>query len=138
MIAIDTNVLLRYLLQDDKAQSPKATKLLTGRKKVLITDVVLVETLWTLKGKRYKLAKHYLVTVVSQLFQEPNIVFEDGQTVWNALNEYRTAAPGNGVDFADTLILEKTRYHTDIKGEAFEGLYTFDGDLLRLNHTKEP
>ncbi len=47
MIAIDTNVLLRYLLQDDKKQSVKADKLVAGRRKVLITDVVLVETIFT-------------------------------------------------------------------------------------------
>ncbi len=44
MIAIDTNVLLRYLLDDDPQQSPKATALIKSGKPVLITDVVLVET----------------------------------------------------------------------------------------------
>ena len=38
MIAIDTNVLLRYLIQDDEAQAGKASKIITGDKKVLVTD----------------------------------------------------------------------------------------------------
>jgi len=46
MIAIDTNVLLRYLLEDEVVQSNKATKLITGTEKVLVTDVVLIETIW--------------------------------------------------------------------------------------------
>ena len=53
MIAIDTNILLRYLLNDNEEQSRKARRLIKGENKVLVTDVVLVETLWTLKGKKY-------------------------------------------------------------------------------------
>lgn len=138
MIAIDTNVLLRYLLQDDAAQSLKATKLLAGRQPVLITDVVLVETLWTLKGKKYKLPKQDLVTVLSQLMQEPNVVFEDSQTVWTALQSYHTAATGNGVDFADTLILAKSQYAIKVKNSLFDGLYTFDADMQMFKGAKKP
>ena len=57
MIAIDTNVLLRYLLDDDTEQSPKAKKIIMGTDKVLLTDIVITETVWTLKGKKYKLDK---------------------------------------------------------------------------------
>ena len=88
MIAIDTNVLLRYLLQDDKVQAHKATALITGQETVLVTDIVLVETLWVLTGRRYKLDREGVVRVINALFAEPNIVFEDGQTVWRALNDY--------------------------------------------------
>lgn len=52
MIAIDSNVLLRYLLQDDPAQSKQAAALITGDEDVLITDVVLVKTMWTLNSRR--------------------------------------------------------------------------------------
>ena len=53
MIAVDTNMLLRYLLNDDAAQADIAASLIKGSDTVLITDVVLVETLWTLSGKKY-------------------------------------------------------------------------------------
>ena len=43
MIAIDTNVLLRYLLDDDAIQSKKASSIITGQSNVLITDIVLTE-----------------------------------------------------------------------------------------------
>lgn len=52
MIAIDSNILLRYLLGDDKQQAEKADIIINGGEKVLITDVVLAEVLWTLAGRK--------------------------------------------------------------------------------------
>ena len=117
MIAIDTNVLLRYLLQDDEAQAEKAGQLINGPTKVLITDVVLVETLWTLKGKKYRLDKAGVLKLLNSLFEEPNLYFEDGPTVWRALNDYRQAqaikvgSKRKEADFSDALIVNKARYH---------------------------
>ena len=132
MIAIDTNVLLRYLLYDDLPQSKKADKIISGIKKILVTDVVLIETLWTLQGKKYRLKKGDLLVVIQQLFVEPNLRFEDGQTVWRALNLYRNAEAVRGgankrhTDFADALIYEKSKYLAKELGEDYSGFYTFD------------
>jgi predicted nucleic-acid-binding protein len=144
MIAIDTNVLLRYLLCDDEEQSVKADKLINGTTPVLITDVVLTETLWTLKGKKYKLDKASIVEVVNALFEEQNICFEDGQTVWRSLNDYRQAKPGKvgskkkEADFPDALIVNKARFLSAEKGEPFDGVYTFDLAAQVLPGTKQP
>ena len=144
MIAIDTNVLLRYLLQDDKTQSTKAGKLITGNKKVLVTDVVLAETIWTLKGKKYKLAKQDLLRVIDSLFKEPNIVFEDGQTVWRSYKTFSEAKPIKAgskkkeLDFPDALILEKSKYNALKMNEPFDGLYTFDAAVQQLDDVKKP
>ncbi len=132
MIAIDTNVLLRYLLWDDEAQSVKADRLINGSAPVLITDVVLTETLWTLKGKKYKVDKTALIAVVNSLFEEPNICVEDGQTVWRALNDYRHGKPvkvgskKKEADFSVALIVNKAKYYASEKGEVLDGVYTFD------------
>jgi predicted nucleic-acid-binding protein len=132
VIAIDTNVLLRYLLWDDKTQAAKADKLINGTTSVLITDVVLVETLWTLKGKKYKLDKTAMIDVLNSLFEEPNICFEDRRTVWQALNDYRQAKPVKAgskkkeADFPDALIVNKAKFYAMEKGEALNGVYTFD------------
>ena len=132
MIAIDTNVLLRYLLWDDRSQAVKADRLINGTEPVLVTDVVLVETLWTLKGKKYRLDKRALVGVLDSLFQEPNIHFEDDQTVWQALSDYAQATPvkvGNkkkAADFAGALIANKARFYATGKGNTLNGVYTFD------------
>lgn len=132
MIAIDTSVLLRYLLWDNKVQAAKADRLIAGSTPVLITDVVLAETVWTLKGRKYKLDKTTMIGVINSLFEEPNICFEDGQTVWHALNDYRTAKQvkvGNKkkcADFPDALIVNKAKYVAAEDGETLDGVYTFD------------
>ena len=144
MIAIDTNILLRYLLQDHHQQSPKANRLIGGKKQVLVTDIVLAETVWTLKGRKYKLAMADLLFVVEQLFKEPNIVFEDGQTVWRALHDTRSAEPikvgskKKDADFADALILEKAKYDCDRKDEKFDGLFSFDLAAQQIDGIEKP
>ena len=140
MIAIDTNVLLRYLLEDDVDQSSKANHLIANKGKVLITDAVLVETIWTLRGKKYQLSKSDLVGVVQALFQESNIRFENGQVVWLALNDYRNAKPvkGKEADFADALIVNKARYVADNQGYSFGGVYTFDRAAQKIPGAKAP
>jgi len=144
MIAIDTNILLRYLLWDDKTQAVKADQLINGYTPVLITDVVLVETLWTLKGKKYKLNKEAIINVLNSLFEEPNICFEDGQTVWRALNDYRQAKPvkvGNKkkeADLPDALIVNKAKFYAMEKGEALSRVYTFDLAAQTIPGTAAP
>ncbi|MCU7922587.1 MAG: type II toxin-antitoxin system VapC family toxin [Candidatus Thiodiazotropha sp. (ex Dulcina madagascariensis)] len=140
MIAIDTNVLLRYLLEDDLEQSAKAARLITGKRVVLVTDVVLVETIWTLRGKKYQLKKADLVVVIQALFQEPNLRFEDGQVVWAALNDYRKSKPVNGkeADFADALIINKAKSTASAKNQVFRGVYTFDVAAQSLLGAKAP
>src|SRR5437016_14225809 len=91
MIAVDTNVLLRRLLNDDLNQAVMARNLFDKANRILITDIVLAETIWTLKGKRYKASKEDIVAVVMGLLEEPNVVFENQQAVWFALNDYVNA-----------------------------------------------
>lgn len=144
MIAIDTNVLLRYLLWDNKEQSAKADKLINGPAPVLIMDVVLSETLWTLKGKKYKLDKAAIIDVVNSLFEEANIRFEDGQTVWQALNDYRQAKPvkvggkKKEADFSDALIVNKAKFCAVENGETLDGVYTFDLAAQAMPGTAKP
>jgi len=80
-------------LCDDEAQAAKANLLINGPQPVLITDIVLVETVWMLTGKKYRLDKDGVMDVLNSLLEEPNICFKDGQTVWRAMNDYRQAKP---------------------------------------------
>ncbi len=140
MIAIDTNILLRYLLEDNTEQFEKAVKLISGQQKILVTDVVLVETIWTLRGQKYQLKKPDLITVIQSLFQEPNIRFEDGQAVWLALTDYRNAKPvkGKEADFADTLIINKAKQVAKKENKSFDGSFTFDLAAQTLPGAKPP
>lgn len=144
MIAIDTNVLLRYLLQGDESQSQKSTRLLNSEEKILVTDVVLTETIWVLKGKRYKLSKDKIIDVIHALFAEPNIIFEDSQAVWCALKDYVNAdsikvkGKTKQADFPDALIVNKAlRYAQQLNNEELSAIYTFDKAALVINATKE-
>ena len=134
MIAIDTNVLLRYLLQDDVAQAKKAFKVINGNPIVLISDVVLVETLWTLCGKKYRITHDEVVSTVQALFAEPSIVFEQAQTVCCAFGDYVAAnEDGKGkVDFPDALILNIGRDLAKNSDQKYGSFYTFDKAALRL------
>lgn len=144
MISIDTNVLLRYLLEDHKLQTKKAAALILGGETVLITDVVLVETIWTLKGKRYGLDKESIVKVVNSLFEEPNIAFESGQTVWRAVSDYKNSksiksgGKRKEADFPDALIVSKSIHTSKEMGVEFNGVYTFDVAAQQIPGTKKP
>lgn len=133
MIAIGTNVLLRYLLRDDEPQAERARRLITGESRVLITDVVLVEMFWTLRGRRYWVGKVDLIAVVESLLREPNLCFEDEEVIWQALQAYSETE----ADFADALIVCKA-----LKVAAFDdglgAIYTFDSAALRLPRAAEP
>ncbi len=144
MKAIDTNVLLRYLLDDDIKQAKKASALITGTNKVLLTDIVLTETIWTLKGKKYKLDKDSIVKVINSLFAEPNIIFEDGQTVWRALIDYtktksiKVGSKRKEADFPDALIVNKAKYVANLLNDELDVVYTFDVASQQLPGTSEP
>lgn len=133
MIAADTNVLLRYLLRDDEKQAGKSRRLFMGDTPVLITDVVLAETLWTLSGRRYNASKPDLVTVVDKLLQDSSIRFEDEGVIWNALQSYRET----DADFADALIVCKARKTAGAFDEPCT-VFTFDAKALQLPNTAEP
>ncbi|MGI9275075.1 MAG: PIN domain-containing protein [Endozoicomonas sp.] len=140
MIAVDTNVLLRYILQDDPIQSPLAASLIRGVHKVLVTDAVLVEVVWTLVGKKYQQKKADIIKVILALFAERNVQFEDGQVVWKALNDYKKAQPVKRkyADSADALIINKSRSVIEKLGQQFDGSYTFDKAAQKLSGAKIP
>ena len=144
MIAVDTNVLLRRLLNDDADQAQRAHRLFEKNESILIADVVLVEAIWTLKGKRYKASKDDLVAMLIGLLEEPNVVFESRQAVWSAVNDYIEAPPvktADGVrtaDLADTLVVNKAKVTAQRRDEHYGGTYTYDQAALALDGTKQP
>jgi predicted nucleic acid-binding protein len=144
MIAIDTNVLLRYILDDDVKQSPKAKHLIMGSCDVLVTDIVLSETIWVLTGKRYNLSRNGVVDLIHALFAERNLKFEDPQSVWCALKDFTNAPPikvkgkTKQADFPDTLIINKAIRYGKLKGTKITQLFTFDKAAQEINGAFEP
>lgn len=142
MIAVDTNVLLRRLLQDDREQTAKADRLFETAGAILVTDVVLAELVWTLAGKRYGAVREQVVEAITSLLEEPNIHFEDRAAVWSALCAYadapavKTANGTRTADFADALIVHKAMAAARALGVTYEGTYTFDRPAQQLAGTR--
>lgn len=133
MIAVDTNVLLRYLLGDEEAQAERSRRVFELAERILITDVVLAETLWTLIGRRYRATRTDLIAVVDKLLQDPHICFEDDEVVWSALQAFRQT----DADFADAMIVYKAMKSAPVDDE-LTTVYTFDAAALQLPNTAEP
>jgi predicted nucleic-acid-binding protein len=99
---LDTNVLVRYVMQDDPRQSPLATRLvesLTAEAPGFVSVVVLVELVWVLTGS-YGLSRAQTATVLGTLLRSRELVVERAEWVSQALKRYS----GAGADFADALI----------------------------------
>ena len=102
MIGLDTNVLVRYIMQDDARQSPLATRLvesMSAQAPGFVPLVAVVELGWVLSSA-YGLDRTQLVQAFEGLLRTKEIVVERAETVWKAL---RVFAIGNA-DFADCLI----------------------------------
>ncbi len=138
MIAVDTNVLLRYLLADDASQHRKAKALIEAQRPVVIIDVVLIEAVWTLTGKRYGIDKVGVCEVVRGLIGDGAFRFENSQVVWSALMDYQESKPvrGKALGFADCLIAHKAHYVASEAGEVLEGFYSFHKAVGQLKGAK--
>jgi len=142
VIAVDTNVVLRRLLGDDVAQSEKARRLFEAETEVLITDVVLAQAVWTIKGKRYSATREDIIALIMGLLGERNVVFESRQAVWSAVNDFAEAKPVKpdveAADFADALIVNKAKITARRRDKRYRGTYTFDKAALAIDGTKAP
>lgn len=107
MIGIDTNVLVRYLVQDDKRQAAAATKIFSGVSEanpVFVNNIVMCELVWVL-SRAYKYEKNLITGVIEQLLTTADVEFESADILRKALRRY---SKGKG-DFADYLIAEINR-----------------------------
>jgi predicted nucleic-acid-binding protein len=138
MIAIDTNVLLRYLLADDALQHKKAKNIIE-KHKVLVTDVVLAETIWTLTGKRYSLSKDQVCKVLHSLMSDSGVFFESNQVIWSALQDFENSVKvqGKALDFADSLIVNKAHSVANSSNDSLEAFYSYDKAVSQLKASKK-
>jgi len=103
VIGLDTNVIVRYLAQDDPIQSPKATRLferiLTEKKPGFISVVAISETTWVLE-RAYHLSGSEIAAALEAILQTDVLVVECEQGVFAATIALKD---GRG-SFADALI----------------------------------
>jgi predicted nucleic acid-binding protein len=120
MLAIDTNLIVRYLTGDHPQQSPRARTLIDGQP-VFAPITVMLEVVWVLRS-----TYEYRATEVAHALRSfaglPTVTVEDEAVVAAALD-----LTEKGLDFADALHLGKSN-HCD-------GFATFDRKFVRVAKT---
>lgn len=110
MIGLDTNVLVRYLVQDDPVQSRKASQLITREctreEPGFINRIVLCELVWVLESA-YGYSKDTIAGVVEKVLRTTQFQIEDVQAAWTAFRLYQKGK----ADFADCLLSAVNRNH---------------------------
>jgi predicted nucleic-acid-binding protein len=105
MIGLDSNILIRYLTQDDPVQSVKAIEILerrlTPKNPGFVSILAMVETVWVL-DRAYGLTAEDIARVVERLLQVEVLTIENEQEVFTAMVALKR---GRG-SFADALIGE--------------------------------
>lgn len=102
MIGLDTNVLVRYVMQDDPRQAARATKLIescSAEAPGFVPLVALVELAWVLSGS-YGLGRNQVAAALEALLHARELVVDRADIVTQALKRYNTAR----ADFPDALI----------------------------------
>ncbi len=122
MKAIDTNVLVRFLVRDDVRQARRARKLIeTGG--ISIPKTVLLETEWVLRYT-YEFDRIAVNQALGKICGLPQIVVEDASAVIQALSWH-----ADGFDFSDALHLASSRN--------VQAFYTFDRSLVKKANKAE-
>ena len=115
MIGLDTNVIVRYIAQDDRRQAAKATRLIeeecSETRPGFVAAIVLAELVWVLESC-YGSAKAEIVAVLQRILRTKQLVVQDAETIWRVVRLFEASK----ADFADCLI-ERT-------GAAHECEYT--------------
>ncbi len=124
MTGLDTNVLVRYLTEDDAEQAARAAKLLEAARapdaRLFVSHVVLCELVWVLTGA-YRRKRKEVVAVLRGLLAAAQLVVEDAEVARRALDRFERGA----ADFADYVIAERAA------SAGCETVSTFDRRCLR-------
>ena len=131
MIAIDTNVLVRIIVDDpnETAQTVAARKYISQAGKVFISQVVQVETVWVLCSG-YKLGKKEVTVLLEHLARNSAYVLEHEQRFSEALKMYRSGK----ADFSDYLILA-TAMKEDTEVATFDKRFARSNNVILIRHS---
>lgn len=96
MIAVDTNVVVRFLTKDDPIQFEKSVEIFS-KQEIFLPDIVVLETEWVLRFA-YAYSPAEIAAAFNKLFGLPNVHLYDDSKMALALTWHR-----DGLDFADAL-----------------------------------
>jgi predicted nucleic-acid-binding protein len=126
MHALDTNVLTRLLVRDNRLQAERADKFIS--KGVWVSHLVLAELCWVLESV-YDRTPQQLIAAIDLLLNHEHLVLQDADTVEAALAHFKRKPK---LGFSDCLILEIARKAGHIP------LGTFDKTLAKLPGAQTP
>ncbi len=118
MIALDTNVVVRYLVRDDLQQAEAARVLLeslTAERPGYVCREVAVELVWVLE-RAYRFSRQHIAAVLEELVSTEELVIESADDVAQSAFRY----PASGTGFSDLMVLAAARR------SGAHPLYTFD------------
>lgn len=119
MKGVDTNVLVRYLVQDDKVQSQKATSFLENEcsqtSPAFITGVVLCELVWVLESG-YQYTRQQIATVLDYILRTRQFHIHEAEILRKALRGYQETQ----ADFSDHYIVHLNREQGCIETVTFD------------------
>lgn len=118
MDAVDTNVLIRYLLQDDPEKGPAAARLLDDTEDLGVSLVALAETAFVL-SRVHGVPRERVVDELVALLRKRSIAVL-GVDKALAASALLLCRPSGRVNYADALI------NADARAHGVEALYTFD------------
>ena len=126
MAALDTNILVRYIVQDDTAQLAAAKRLISrcvGEGPTLFVPVtVVLELDWVLRSS-FEFGKNEVLLTLSSLFSAAELTFESERALEMALHLFRKSS----AEFADCL-------HIALAAQASEQpLWTFDKGAAKVS-----
>jgi len=125
MIAVDTNILVRFLVRDDEEQAEIARKHIKEaelrRERLKIPLLVVLETIWVLESA-YDKTRSEILDTIQDIRQMPVFDFEDDQVIEGLLND----GPKQKADLADIMIA-----HAAI-ATGCETVITFDKSAAKL------
>ena len=103
MRGLDTNVLVRYLVQDDPKQASQASRFIethcTEDSPCFVGQIVLCELAWVLQHN-YNQNREQIASILSELLQVGELEVLEPDIVWRALEDYKKS----NADFPDHLL----------------------------------
>lgn len=119
MVALDTNILVRFLVADDEVQTQKVYAIFkqaeTEKTQLFISQLILLETIWVLESA-YKRSREEIINAIENLILVPFLKFEKH----NAIQHFISASKSSDYDLSDLLIAYTAKY------EKCNAVLTFD------------
>lgn len=121
MVLIDTNIIVRVLLNDNPLLFKRAKELIEKEEEVLVLDPIVFEVFYVLENKIYNTPKNEAVLSVRRFLKQKKVFLENKELIELTLEKYST----NNISIPDSYLLARSELNNN-------KLLTFDKKLNKL------